>query len=195
MNRIIAVIKRNYVQEKPIIRLYFILYLIGVFVGTGAAVLLRNDFSSQAQLLFSPENSSEFIFAWLQQLLCFLLLFILGLTVVGIPLLPLYPLYKGFSMGLLIALAAIFSGVRGFFFGTLAFFAQNALYTVLGYFACYSSARLSITLFELMKGRGKHGTSHKAFIRHIYCFLVLSPLLCIGALWESKAVPIFLSLF
>lgn len=195
MNRILSSIKRTYIHELPIIKLYGILYLIGVFVGAGAAVLLRDDFSLQAQLLFSPENCCGFGSAFLQQLLFFILIFFLGLTVVGIPLVPLYPLYKGFSIGLLIALAVILSGVRGFIFGTLAFFAQNALYTVLGYFLCYSSARLSVALFELLKGKGKHGASYKEFLRHVYCLLIVSPLLSLGALWEWKVVPLILGLF
>ncbi|MBQ8894164.1 MAG: stage II sporulation protein M [Clostridia bacterium] len=195
MNRFWSAVKRTYLQELPIIRLYLILYLIGVFVGAFAAVILKNYFSAQAQLLFYPENSVGFFSSLLQQIICFLFLFFLGLTVVGIPLLPLFPLYKGFSIGLLIALAVVFSGVRGLFFGTLAFFAQNAIYTLLGFFICYSSARLSVVLFDLLKGRGKHGASYRAFLHHIYCFLIILPILSLGALWEWKMVPLFLSLF
>lgn len=195
MNRLLANVKRVYTHELPIIRLYSILYLVGVFIGAAAAVLLRDHFSVQAQLLFSAENCSGFFSAWLQQIFCFLFLFVLGLTVVGLPLLPLYPLYKGFSIGILIALAVILTGVRGLFFGTLAFFAQNAFYTLLGYFVCYSSARLSVSLFELLKGRGKHGASYREFLQHVYCILITVPLLSLGALWEWKVVPLILNLF
>lgn len=188
-------IKRSYEHQLPIIRLYAVLYLVGLFVGVFAAIVLRNHFSSQAQLLFSPENSCEFAFAFLQQLFFFALIFFLGLTVIGIPLLPLFPLYKGFSIGLLIALAIILSGVRGFFLGTLAFFAPNALYTALGYFVCYSSARLSVALFEQLKGCGKHGASYREFIHHIYCFLIVIPFLIPVAIWECKLVPLLLTLF
>ncbi len=195
MNSILLKFKKAYLHELPIIRIYAILYLIGVFIGAAAAVLLRDDFSLQAQLLFSPENSSGFFSAFLQQFFFFALLFFLGLTVIGIPLIPLYPLYKGFSIGLLVALAVILSGVRGLVFGTLAFFAQNLLYTLLGYFLCYSSARLSVALFELLKGRGKHGASYREFLRHLYCFLVIVPFLLLGAAFEWKLVPLILSLF
>lgn len=195
MNRLLRKIKKTYIQELPVIRLYGLLYLIGVFIGAGTAVLLRNDFSTQAQLLFSPENSCGFFAAFLQQFIFFLLIFLLGLTVVGIPLVPLYPLYKGFSIGLLIALAAILSGWRGLILGTLAFFVQNFFYTVLGYFLCYSSSRLSVVLFELLKGRGKHGAAYREFLRHSYCLLAVSPFLLCGALWEWKMVPVILSLF
>ena len=113
----------------------------------------------------------------------------------GIPLLPLYPLYKGFSIGLLISLAVILTGARGLIFGTLAFFLQNALYTFLGYFVCYSSAKLSVSLFELLKGRGKHGASYREFLHHIYCLLLVTPFLSLGALWEWKVVPLLLKFF
>lgn len=195
MNRLLTNIKRVYTHEQPIIRLYFILYLVGVFVGAAAAVLLRDHFSAQAQLLFNAENCSGFFSAWFQQIFCFLFLFLLGLTVVGLPLLPLYPLYKGFSIGILITLAVILTGVRGLLFGTLAFFAQNVFYTLLGYFVCYSSARLSVSLFELLRGRGKHGASYREFLHHVYCILILIPCLALGAAWESKVVPLILNLF
>ena len=195
MNRLFSKIQRAYVNELPIVKLYSILYLVGVFIGVGAAILLRDDFSAQAQLLFSPENSCGFWPALLQQIVFFVLLFFLGLTVVGIPLLPLYPLYKGFSIGLLISLAVILTGARGLIFGTLAFFLQNALYTFLGYFVCYSSAKLSVSLFELLKGRGKHGASYREFLHHIYCLLLVTPFLSRGALWEWKVVPLLLKFF
>ncbi|MBQ7936302.1 MAG: stage II sporulation protein M [Clostridia bacterium] len=194
MNRFMSKIKKSFTYELPIIRLYALLYLIGVFIGAGAAVLLKNDFSAQAQLLFNPENAGDFFSSLLQQLVFFLLLFFLGLTVIGMPLMPLYPLYKGFSIGLLIALSVILSGVRGLIFGTLAFFAQNIYYTVLGYFICYSSTRLSISLFSLLRGRGKHGVSYREFREHIFCFLMIIPFLLLGALWESKVVPLILNL-
>lgn len=188
-------IKKAYLHELPIIRIYALLYMIGVFIGVTAAVLLRDDFSLQTQLLFSPENIGGFFAVFFQQFIFFLFLFFLGLTVIGIPLIPLYPLYKGFSLGLLVALSVILTGVRGLIFGTLAFFAQNFHYTLLGYFLCYSSARLSVALYELMKGSGKHGASRREFYYHIYCFFAIIPLLALGALWEWKIVPIFLNLF
>lgn len=195
MKSMMQKIKSSFPHQLPIIRLYAVLYLFGIFIGATAAVLLRDHFSLQAQLLFSPENCSGFFSAFLQQFIFFILLFFLGLTVVGIPLVPFFPIYKGFSIGLLIALAIILTGVRGLFFGTLAFFAPNALYTLLGYFLCYSSARLSVALFEQLKGRGKHGASYREFIRHVYCLIAISPFLTLGALWEYKLVPLLLSLF
>ena len=195
MNRFMSKIKKSFTYELPIIRLYALLYLIGVFIGAGAAVLLKNDFSAQAQLLFNPENAGDFFSSLLQQLVFFLLLFFLGLTVIGMPLMPLYPLYKGFSIGLLIALSVILSGVRGLIFGTLAFFAQNVYYAVLGYFICYSSTRLSVSLFQLLCGKGRHGGSYREFRIHIICFFASLILLIPAALWESKLVPLLLDLF
>ncbi len=193
MSRFVSALKEIFGYEKSIVRLYGILYLIGVFVGTVAAVLLRHDFSDQARYLFNSGGDSTYPEIFIQQFLFFLLLFFMGMTVVGVPFLPLFPLYKGFSLGFLIALAVILSGVRGTIFGTLAFFAQNALYSALGFFVCYSSARLSVALFESLKGSSKHGTYYREFKRHIVCFLVIVPLLTVGALWEFHVVPLLLN--
>ncbi len=195
MSQVLDRIRKTFVYELPIIRLYALLYLIGIVIGVIGAILLRKDFSSEAQFLLSAENAGTFFAAFLQQFFSFLILFFLGLTVIGLPLIPFFPLYKGFSLGLLVSLSVIFSGVRGFLFGTLSFFVQNLYYTLLAYFLCYSSTRLSISLFTLMRGRAKHGVPYREFQTHTLCFLILIPLLCLGALWESRMVPVFLNLF
>lgn len=195
MARFMTRIRKSFAYELPIIRVYALLYLIGVFVGAIAAVLLRNDFSEQARLLFSSENAGNFLSSYLQQVVFFGLLFLLGLTIVGLPFIPIFPLYKGFSLGLLISLSVVLSGVRGLIFGTLAFFAQNVYYSVLGYFICYSSTRLSVSLFHLLCGKGRHGGAYTEFQMHLICFLVILILLIFGALWECKVVPILLNLF
>jgi len=194
MSQLWVKIKNTFIYELPVIRLYALLYFIGITVGAFIAALLRNEFSFEAQLLFSPENAASFFSAFSQQFLFFLVLFFLGVTVIGMPLVPFYPLYKGFSLGLLVALSVIFSGVRGFIFGALAFFAQNFYYTVLGYFLCYSSTRLSISLFTLLQGKAGRSVPYREFKVHIVCFLILLPFLAMGALWVSRVVPILLYL-
>lgn len=195
MSRLFKKIKHSFFNDLPIIKLYSALYLVGVFVGVAAAVLLREQFSEQTRLLFSSEGGCTFGLAFLQQLVTFTLLFLLGLTAVGIPLLPLYPLYKGFSLGILISLAIIFCGVYGFFIGFPAFFIHNTLYTFLGYFVCISSARLSVSIMQLIRGFGKHSAIYQELIHHVFCFLFILPFLLIGAFWEWKIVPLILHLF
>lgn len=187
-------LRRRYLDELPVIRLYFLFYFLGVILGCLSVILLKERFTGQTALLFDADRINSFSAVFLQQLMFFLLVFILGLTVIGISLIPLFPLYKGFSIGLLISLSTVFSGVRGLFFGTLAFFAQNFLYTLLGYFICVSSARLSISFLELLRGRGKHGTPYREFILHFKCFLFLLPALALGALWEIFVVPLLLKM-
>ena len=195
MNRFLMRLKQNYVNELPLIKLYGILYLAGAFLGCAAAFLLRDDFSDQARLLFQPENSASFISALLQQIFCFALLFSLGLTVVGIGLLPFYPLYKGFSIGLLLSLATLFFGLRGMLIGIPAFFIHCCFYSACGYFICCSSARLSISLSSLLRGRCKHAAAYNELRRHFVTFLITIPFLMAGGLWESKVVPLILHLF
>lgn len=189
MNRLLAGFKRNFSYELPLIRLYSFLYLIGLIIGVITSVVLHPSLSAQANIIFDSAGSEVFWSIFLRRFLSFLLLYFLGLTVIGVPLLPFYPLYKGFSIGLLVSLAVILTGVRGLFFGTLAFFAQNLVYTVLGYFICYSSARLSLSLMELLRGGAKHGAAYREFLNHTYRFLIVAAILLLCALWEWKVVP------
>lgn len=195
MNRLIAKIRSTFIEERPLIRLYSLLYLVGVFIGVGASILLREQFSEQSRLLFIPENAYAFWPAFLQQAILFALIFLLGMTAVGIPLIPIYPLYKGFSIGLLVGLAIILYGFKGFILGFPTFFIQNFIYTFAGYFVCASSARLSMSIFSLIQGHGKHSATRSEFIHHIYFALYTIPILMVGALWEWKMVPLLLNLF
>ena len=195
MFRFISKIKKTFFGEISILKLYCILYLVGTFLGICAAILLKEQFTEQVRLLFSSENCCSFWSAYLQQAVIFVFLFFLGLTAIGIPILPLYPIYKGFSLGLLISLGIICYGFEGFFLGFPAFFIQNAYYAFLGYFICYSSARLSISLLQLIRGYGKHSATYQELIQHVYCIIAVLPLIAIGSFWESSVVPIILKLF
>ena len=195
MFRVFCKIKKYLSNELPIIKLYSVLYLIGVFIGVGAAILLKNQFSEQARLIFSPENGCSFWAAFLQQAALYVFMFFLGLTAIGIPIVPIYPLYKGFSLGILVSICIVFYGAKGLLLGFPAFFVQNIVYTFLGYFICYSSARLSISLFQLIRGYGKHGAAYRELIHHVYCIFLIFPGISVGALWEWKVVPLILRLF
>ena len=195
MSRLMSKIKKNYLNELPLIKLYALLYIIGVFIGVIGAVLLQELFKTQTKQIFLSGMNSSLWSLFIYQLLSFLVLYSLGLTVIGVPLLPFYPLYKGFSIGILLSMAIIISGVQGLAFGTLAFFSQNILYSVLGYFICYSSARLSLSLMDLLKGRGKHGAAYREFLFHTYRFLICIPLILLISFWQWKVVPVILKLF
>ncbi len=188
-------IQRQFSFERPIIRLYGILYFAGICVGALAALLLREHYSAQLKLLFSANETPGLWDLIVQQLMFITLLFFVGLTPVGAPFLTLFPLYKGFSAGLLISLSVVIFKAKGLLLGFIAFTPQNIFYTTLGFFICYSSAKLSISTAEMLRGNKRGHGSQNGFLSHVFCTSVVLILHFPGILWEYNIVPLILNLY
>ena len=195
MGRLMLKIKNNFVNEIPLVRIYAVLYLIGVFIGVLGVVLSFEELTVLPSSVFSSAETIGFSDVFFQHFVLFVLLYLLGLTIVGLPLLPIFPLYKGFSIGAIVSIAMISKGFSGFFISIPAFGVQNMISLMLGYFVCISSARLSISFFELLKGRGKHSALYREFLNHTYRILIILPILLLLSFLQWKIAPIFIRLF
>lgn len=195
MGRLMSKIRNDFINEIPLIRIYAILYLIGIFIGVTGIIVSFNEVSNIPSAIFSTVESLTFGEIFLKHFCFFLLLFLLGMSVIGLPCLPLFPLYKGFSIGAILSIAIISNGYRGFFISIPAFSFQNLISLILGYFICISSARLSISFFELLKGRGKHSSLYQEFLNHAYRFLIITPFLLLLSFLQWKIAPIIIKLF
>lgn len=195
MGRLMSKIKKDFINELPLIRIYAILYLCGIFIGVIGVILSFDKFSNISFSIFLTADPLEFGEIFFQHFCFFLLLYLLGMTIIGLPFLPLFPLYKGFSIGAILSVAMISNGLHGFFLSIPAFGFQNLFSFVLGYFICVSSARLSISFFELLKGRGKHSALYREFLSHTYRLLIVTPILLLLSFLQWKIVPIIINLF
>ena len=195
MGRLMSKIKNDFANEIPLIRIYSVLYMAGTFIGTIGVILSFDDLSNIPSSIFMTANSLEFGGIFFQHFCFFLLLYLLGMSIVGFPLLPFFPLYKGFSIGVILSVAMISNGLRGFFLSFPLFIFQNLFTVILGYFVCISSARLSISFIELLKGRGKHSALYKEFLNHTYRFLIIIPILLLLSFLQWKIVPIIIKFY
>ncbi len=195
MGRLMLKIRNNFINEIPLIRIYAVLYLIGIFIGVIGVILSFDELSNIPSTVFLPVESLEYGGIFFQHFCLFLLLYLLGLTIIGLPFLPLFPLYKGFSIGAILSIAIISNGLRGFFISVPAFSFQNLFSSFLGYFICVSSARLSISFFELLKGRGKHSALYREFSNHTFRFFIIIPILLLLSFLQWKIAPFIIKLF
>ena len=195
MGRLMLKIKNDFVNEIPLIRIYSILYLAGIFIGAIGVILSFDALSNIPSAIFTTADSLEFGGIFFQHFCFFLSLYLLGMSVIGLPLLPFFPLYKGFSIGVILSITLISNGLRGFFISVLTFVFQNIFTLILGYFICISSARLSISFFELLKGRGKHSALYHEFLNHTYRFLIITPILLLLSYLQWKIVPIIIKFY
>jgi stage II sporulation protein M len=169
--------------------------LAGICIGTIAAFLLRNHYSDQLKSIFIANEAPGIWDLIAQQLLFITLLFIVGLTPVGTPFLALFPLYKGFSVSLLISLSVVLFKAKGLLLGILTFAPQNMFYATLDFFLCYSSAKLSISTAEMLRGNKRGHGSQNIFLSHVLCTVIISTLHFPGILWEYNIVPLILELY
>ena len=195
MGRLISKIKNNFANEIPLIRIYSILYLAGIFIGAIGVTLIFDDLSKIPSAIFMNAESLKFGGIFFQHFCFFLFLYLLGMSIIGLSLLPFFPLYKGFSIGVILSVAMISTGIRGFFISFPAFVFQNVFILILGYFICISSARLSISFIELFKGRGKHSALYREFLNHTYRFLIITPILLLLSFLQWKIVPIIIKFY
>lgn len=192
MKKIMFEFKRAVSDEAPIVRIYLFLFLIGVFLGVLGIILLRNDFSEQIHLVFDQRMDCSFFELFFHRILILTLLFMAGLAFIGLLFSTFFPVYNGFSFGILIALASLCYGLRGFFVSLLSYMVPCFLTVFWGYFLCVSSLRLSVTLLDSFRGRGKHCSALKQFKLHLKIFLFSFPVAAMVSLWDWKIVPFFL---
>lgn len=195
MGRLMLKIRKDFINEIPLIRIYAILYLIGIFIGVVGVVLSFGELSNVPSSAFSTVEPLKFGGIFFQHFFLFLLLYLLGMTIVGLLFLPFFPLFKGFSIGAILAVSMISNGLRGFFIGIPAFGFQNLFSLILGYFICVSAARLSISFFELLKGRGKHSALYQEFLNHTYRFIIITSILLLLSFLQWKIAPFIIKLF
>ena len=180
-------------KEMPIVRVYLLLCVLGFFLGVLGIILLRNDFSEQIHFVFDQRMDCSFFDLFFHRNFIVFLLFVSGFALLGVLFSVFFPLYNGFSLGVLIALAALCFGFRGFLIAFLCFAVPYILSVFGNYFLCLSSVRLSVILLDSLRGRGKHCGSARYLYSHLRIYLLTFPVVLLVSLWEWKVVPIFLN--
>jgi stage II sporulation protein M len=123
-----------------------------------------------------------------------LLVWILGITVIGIPVILLLVGLKGFIIGFSVGFLAEEMGFKGLFFALIAILPQNILIVPCFITAGVLSIAFSITLIKRRKARHKKSLTSEFLVYSMNMAAILLVII-VGALVEGYITPVFMKMF
>lgn len=180
-----------------------LILVLGIFLGYQKVYILTDDVRSHLLELINNyllggykgdySGNQIFISAYIQQLKSITLIWFLGLTVIGIPLILGVIFFRGFSLGFTIGFLVKEKGSAGVIISILSILPQNILYLPL--IIAWGLIAINFS-FYIVKGREVGNLPlTKGLIKYLLLLAVFSVLVLIGVLIEAYLSPWLLGLF
>jgi stage II sporulation protein M len=148
------------------------------------SVLNSETVKSAAVFKQSLANNVQFI----------LLIWILGITIIGIPLILMIVGIKGFIIGFSVSFLVEGMGVRGLLFALVSILPQNLLIVPAVVVAGVMGISFSLSMLNRRKIRHKKSFSSE-FLLYSVNFLTIFFIVTVGSLIEGYITPVFMKLF
>lgn len=154
------------------------IFFIGVFLGTAylksemyakSFEVYENVLNKENLIEFGPKKKEIFIDSVCQNIIILIFFWIIGLSIVGVPLLIFFIFFEGVSIGITISYVLL---MLGFYEGYSFIYISMYITTILNVFSmiilCYSAIKVTFNVFR------KSRDIKSEFIRHsAVCILVL----------------------
>lgn len=206
MKKIINYLNETIKKEKALLTFVFIIFILGLVIGSLFINFVtdadKNLLVSQVETFFSSVKKlgtdvfglKVFTSSLLNNFLQLLIIFVLGVSMVGIPAVILIMFFKGFMLGTTLSTIILkyqVKGVLGCFLYVFPVMIINLLiYIFFSFFAVHVSLRF---LKALLK---KDTLNFRAFFgRYLLAFLISVILMIITCLLDSFLTPLLLKLF
>ena len=206
MKKIINYLKEELKKENNLIILILAIFIIGLVVGSLFVNFITKDdktlLINQVETYFSSVKSLDkkvfginaFTPNLINNELQIFLIFALGLSILGIPVVILIMFFKGFMLGVTLATFILKYQLLGVLPSLLyifpCFIIYIIIYTLISFFA------VSTSLKFLKKKKKKDNLSFKKFLgKYLLCFLICLVLIIINTLLDAFLTPILLKLF
>lgn len=187
----------DHLREHTTIYLFMmILFLTGIIFG--AVIVNSMDFVQKQDLFFyleryfgqistddSIENKTILMGSFLYHMKYLLLLFVLGLTVIGLPIVWILLFVKGLVVGFSVGFIVNQLGMKGLFFAALSIAPQNFLVIPTYVIAGSLSMIFSLTLFTILFNRQVSRPIFHLFSRYVCVFLILIAISSVAAILEA----------
>lgn len=198
-----AIIKQHIKKNNWHYILLILILVLGMILGYQKVYSLNGEVRSHlldlinSYLLggYKGDYSGDLIFisAYIQQLKSILLIWFLGLTVIGIPLILGVIFFRGFSLGFTIGFLVQEKGTAGVIISILSILPQNLVYLPL--IVAWGLVAINFSLY-IVKGREVGGLPlTKGLIRYLLLLAVFSVIVLMGVLIEAFLSPWLLGLF
>ena len=166
------------------------IYTVKYMNATQKADLL-NYFSSFSAAIMNSEVNNKYVFIETAKnnIPMFLALWLLGLTIVGIPIILIVDLIKGFTVGFSATFIILSMGIKGFWMTLVGLIPQNIIYI-----PCFIIASVLAMEFSLCKLRERLNKGSRVLINHqnitySITFIILVMIVMLGFIYESYITP------
>lgn len=206
MKKIINYLKKELKKENNLIILILAIFIIGLVVGSLFVNFITKDdktlLINQVETYFSSVKSLDkkvfginaFTPNLINNELQIFLIFALGLSILGIPVVILIMFFKGFMLGVTLATFILKYQLLGVLPSLLyifpCFIIYIIIYTLISFFAVSTSLKFLKAIIK------KDNLSFKKFLgKYLLCFLICLVLIIINTLLDAFLTPILLKLF
>ncbi len=183
--------------------LLVLIFILGMFLGYQKVYSLEGEVRQHLLALINNyllggykgelSGSHIFISAYIQQLKSIALIWFLGLTVIGIPLILGVVLVRGFSLGFTVGFLVQEKAGAGVIISILSILPQNLVYFPL--IIAWALIAINFSVY-IVKGRDRGGLPlAKGLIRYFWFLMVFVLVVMVGVLIEAYLAPWLLGLF
>lgn len=118
----------------------------------------------------------------------------LGLTMIGIPIILIIDLLKGYTVGFTITFLINSLGIKGIWLSLLTVIPQNVIYIPCIMIASVLSMKFSITLIKDNERRNWTTNLRTQLFSYFIVFFIIVSCMCLGFSFETYAAPFFIRL-
>lgn len=178
--------------------------IIGIIIGAVSIRILDSDQKGQVIIFFnsffkliSNDEVDSFLLlkeSILNNLKTIFLIWITGIIIIGIPIIPIIILLRGFAIGFTVGFLVNEFGIKGLLFALFSILPQN-LFVIPGIISI-SSIGMVNSLNSIRRKRLQSTYNHKLtnFINYSVIIFIFSIIIMIGSLVEAYITPIFMRL-
>jgi len=179
------------------------LFALGMLAGASNAAesplpggsLVAAIFKSSVQIRGSQAFVTTFLNALLSSSPYLFVIFFMGLSAGGLPVILFIPFFKGLGLGMLSGFLYADHGMQGLAYCVLTVFPGAVLSVASLLFACREGARLSAILFSSMRKKGGPAALHGEIKIYAARFCVFGLIFIISALVDAGCNLLFLRFF
>lgn len=179
-----------------------ILLIVGIIIGAITIKTLNVDdrngimnfFNSFFKLLNNDDVSSSLLLkeSLSSNIKTILIIWLTGAFIIGIPIIPVIVLLRGFAIGFTVGFLVNEFGIRGFLFSVFAMLPQN-IFIIPGIISISSIAFCySLNKAKGQKSRALNNHSITNFMNYSTCVVLSCILILLGSLVEAYISPLFM---
>lgn len=183
------IFKLIFEYEQKVFVILFAVFFIGFLFGSFFVFFDGN--AVDTSVLFEYTYTQLFTDVLVKNLILMIVMFVLGYTAIGSPVLFFCILYSGIYLGVLISSFTYTYGFKGCIASSLMFFPYYLLLVCSLFFITFSSLRLSVSLFNVFKSGTRYISPKKYCKPHILKFVFFSAITLLSSfIFSFISIPV-----